>query len=114
MPSHAAPALADGGIETSLTFHEGFRLPWFAAFPLVSERSGREAITRYFDGFLELAGRHGLPFVLDTATWRANPDWGTRLGYDAAALAAANREAVTFAGSPEPPPLSIRSKAVIT
>jgi S-methylmethionine-dependent homocysteine/selenocysteine methylase len=97
MPSHAPPALADGGIETTLTFHQGLRLPWFAAFPLVSERGGREAIARYFDGFLELARLRGLPFVLDTVTWRANPDWGTRLGYDTAALAAANREAVSLA-----------------
>ena len=28
----------------------------------------------------------GTGFVLDTATWRANPDWGAELGYDAAAL----------------------------
>jgi homocysteine S-methyltransferase len=35
--------------------------------------------------------------VLDTATWRANPDWGTRLGYDEAALATANAGAVEFA-----------------
>jgi homocysteine S-methyltransferase len=32
--------------------------------------------------------------VLETPTWRANPDWGRLLGYDAAALAQANREAV--------------------
>ena len=25
-------------------------------------------------------GAAGLPFVLDTATWRANPDWGAQLG----------------------------------
>ena len=36
-------------------------------------------------------------FVLGTATWRANPDWGTELGYDDAALAAVNRRAVEFA-----------------
>ena len=34
---------------------------------------------------------------MDTPTWRANPDWGTRLGYDAAALAAANDAAARFA-----------------
>jgi homocysteine S-methyltransferase len=41
----------------------------------------------------------GLPFVLDTVTWRANPDWGARLGYSSAELAAANRRAVEFARS---------------
>jgi S-methylmethionine-dependent homocysteine/selenocysteine methylase len=50
---------------------------------------------------LRAVPRHGAgarsAFVLDTATWRANPDWGTRLGYDESALAAANAEAVAFA-----------------
>ena len=35
--------------------------------------------------------------MLDTATWRANADWGLRLGYDAPALAEANRRAVDHA-----------------
>jgi S-methylmethionine-dependent homocysteine/selenocysteine methylase len=90
-------ALADGGIETSLIYHDGFDLPCFAAFPLLEEPRGREAIGRYFGGFLDLAGREGVAFVLDTATWRANPDWGARLGYSSAELAAANRGAVAFA-----------------
>jgi S-methylmethionine-dependent homocysteine/selenocysteine methylase len=34
--------------------------------------------------------------VLDTPTWRANLDWGARLGYDAIQLAAVNRRAVEF------------------
>src|SRR3954469_7011127 len=89
--------LTDGGIETSLLFHAGFDLPCFAAFPLLESADGRAAIRRYFAPFLALADRHGLPFVLDTVTWRANADWGARLGYDAAALAAANRAAVDFA-----------------
>jgi S-methylmethionine-dependent homocysteine/selenocysteine methylase len=89
--------LADGGLETTLLFHEGLDLPCFAAFPLVGDEQGREALRRYFQPFLELARERGMPFVLDTATWRANPDWGERLGYDAEALAAANAAAVEFA-----------------
>jgi homocysteine S-methyltransferase len=38
-----------------------------------------------------------LAFVLDTPTWRANPDWGRQLGYGADALATANSDAVKFA-----------------
>jgi homocysteine S-methyltransferase len=89
--------LTDGGLETVLLFHEGFDLPCFASFPLLADDSGRAALRRYFEPFLELAQRRGLPFVLDTATWRANPDWGPRLGYDRTALAAANADAVAFA-----------------
>ena len=90
-------ALTDGGVETTLLFHEGFDLPCFASFPLLREERGRAALRRYFEPFLDTAQDHGVPFVLDTATWRANPDWGARLGYDDDALAAANTEAVEFA-----------------
>jgi S-methylmethionine-dependent homocysteine/selenocysteine methylase len=91
--------LTDGGIETTLTFREGYDLPCFAAFPLLEDVRARGTIRRYFDDFLELADERGLPFVLDTVTWRANPDWGARLGYDARALTAANHRAVEFAQS---------------
>lgn len=93
----APVALTDGGIETVLLFHEGFDLPCFASFPLLEQERGRTALRRYFEPFLDTAQEQGVPFVLDTATWRANPDWGTQLGYDLDALAAANRDAVQFA-----------------
>jgi homocysteine S-methyltransferase len=93
----SAVALTDGGIETVLLFHEGFDLPCFASFPLLADERGRAALRRYFEPFLDAARQRGVPFVLDTPTWRANPDWGAQLGYDADALAAANRDAVEFA-----------------
>jgi S-methylmethionine-dependent homocysteine/selenocysteine methylase len=89
--------LTDGGMETVLLFRDGFDLPCFAAFPLLESEAGRVAMRRYFAPFLEEAGARGLPFALDTPTWRANPDWGARLGYDEPALADANRRAVEFA-----------------
>ena len=90
-------ALTDGGIETVLLFHEGFDLPCFASFPLLEQERGRATLRRYFEPFLDTAQDLGVPFVLDTATWRANPDWGAQLGYDLDALADVNRDAVTFA-----------------
>lgn len=90
-------ALTDGGIETVLLFRDGFDLPCFASFPLLEQDRGREALRRYFEPFLDTAQDLGLPFVLDTPTWRANPDWGAQLGYDLDALAAVNRHAVQFA-----------------
>jgi len=35
--------------------------------------------------------------VIDTVTWRANPDWASRLGYDTDSLRAANDAAARFA-----------------
>jgi S-methylmethionine-dependent homocysteine/selenocysteine methylase len=89
--------LTDGGLETVLVFHKGFDLPQFASFPLLEEEPGRAALREYFEGFLELARERDAGFVLDTATWRANPDWAALLGYDADALDRVNREAVAFA-----------------
>jgi S-methylmethionine-dependent homocysteine/selenocysteine methylase len=89
-------AMTDGGIETVLVFHEGIELPDFAAFPLLYEATGRDALRRYFESFLRIAQERGLPFVLGTPTWRANRDWGQRLGYTPDALARANVDAVAF------------------
>jgi S-methylmethionine-dependent homocysteine/selenocysteine methylase len=98
LPHLAGPLfLADGGLETTLIFHEGVDLPEFAAFPLLDTPEGRELLRRYYSDYLELARRHGLGFVLDTVTWRANPDWAGLLGYDAAALDRANRQATQLA-----------------
>lgn len=85
--------LADGGIETSLIDRLG-DLPEFAAFALLDSEPGREALRDYFRPFIELADRTGMPLVLDTPTWRANPDWLALLGYDAAEIGRINADAV--------------------
>src|SRR5215218_11056913 len=89
--------LTDGGLETTLVFQRGIELPHFAAFPLLDAAEGRTALREYFLPYLATAREQGAGFILDTATWRANPDWGLRLGYDAAALDRVNRVAVAFA-----------------
>lgn len=91
--------LTDGGLETSLVFQQGLDLPDFAAFPLLDTAQGRAALAAYYTPYLELAERLGTGFVLDTPTWRANLDWGARLGYDAVRLAAVNHHAVEFVAS---------------
>jgi S-methylmethionine-dependent homocysteine/selenocysteine methylase len=88
--------LTDGGIETTLIFDDGLELPDFAAFHLFAEPGGEDALRRYFDSYAGLAARDGVGIVLETPTWRANPDWGARLGYDAEALAEVNRRSVAL------------------
>jgi S-methylmethionine-dependent homocysteine/selenocysteine methylase len=89
--------IGDGGLETALIFQEGLELPCFASYPLLRDDAGTEALRRYYAGFLEIARREGVGFTFDTPTWRANADWGERLGDSAAELAEVNREAVGFA-----------------
>ena len=86
--------LTDGGIETTLIFHEGVELPDFAAFHLLRSPTGEAALYKYFRTYAEIAKRFGVGLVLESATWRANADWGTRLGYTPEALADVNRQAI--------------------
>ncbi len=88
--------LMDGGLETTLIFLDGIDLPYFASFPLLETETGRAALERYFRGYLDIARNHGAGFVLETPTWRASPDWGALLDYDAADLERINRKAVAF------------------
>ena len=44
--------------------------------------------------YIASAREHGAGFILESPTWRASPDWGTKLGYSAAALDAVNRDAI--------------------
>src|SRR5581483_6639310 len=78
--------LTDGGIETTLIFHDGLELPEFAAFPLLESEDGIAALRRYYEPYLGLARERRAGFVLEAPTWRANRDWGRRLGYTAEAL----------------------------
>src|SRR6185503_9069221 len=86
--------LTDGGLETTLIFHQGVELPLFAAFDLLREQAGRMQLRQYFLPYIAAARAHGAGFVLESATWRASSDWGARLGYSAPALAAVNRDAI--------------------
>lgn len=86
--------MTDGGMETTLIFHDGIELPYFAAFDLLKSEDGVERLRRYYERYVIIAREHALGIVLESATWRANRDWGLRLGYDAGALADANRKAI--------------------
>jgi len=86
--------LADGGLETTLVFDDGIDLPDFAAFGLVDDDAGREALIRYYDRYVEIAVRDGVGIVLETPTWRASADWAARQGYSLEDLVRLNRDAV--------------------
>lgn len=86
--------LTDGGLETTLIFQDGFELPDFAAFDLLKNKAGRDALKNYYETYAALAVRSKTGFILESPTWRANSDWATRLGYDRSQLAAANRRAI--------------------
>lgn len=84
--------VTDGGLETDLLFHRGMDLPEFAAFPLVT--SHPEVLRAYYADYAAIAVRAGAGVLLETPTWRANPDWAGKLGYDRVRLREANLAAV--------------------
>lgn len=86
--------LTDGGLETTLIFHEGVELPHFAAFVLLQTEDGRRSLEAYFERYLEIAARDRTGFVLESPTWRASPDWADRLGVSPAELDALNRASI--------------------
>ena len=90
------PLLTDSGLETWLVFHRGIDLPDFAAFPLLEDPDGRALLAEYFGDHVRIAAEVETDVVLETPTWRANSDWGARLGYDAGALDRVNRDAVSL------------------
>ena len=86
--------LSEAGLETDLLFNHGIDLPDFAAFPLLETEAGRRTLSDYFQSVIDIARRDRTGVVFETATWRANPDWGTRLGYSIEQLDTVNRDAV--------------------
>lgn len=89
--------LLDGGLETTLVFHEGVELPLFAAFDLLSTREGEQRLERYFKPYVDIARQSRRGLILETPTWRASKAWGEQLGYSEAELAEINRRAVALA-----------------
>jgi S-methylmethionine-dependent homocysteine/selenocysteine methylase len=97
---HALPQLGgdlfltDGGLETTLIFHDGLELPDFAAYALLRRPEGEAALRKYFRAYAAIAQRFGVGLILESATWRASRDWAERLGHTPAELADLNRAAV--------------------
>lgn len=88
--------ISDGGLETTLVFHEKVDLPHFAACHLMTQPAGREMLQKYYHSYAELATRYHTGFILESPTWRANPDWAEKLGYSPAQLEWINRESIGF------------------
>jgi S-methylmethionine-dependent homocysteine/selenocysteine methylase len=106
--------LTDGGIETTLIFHDGLELPDFGAYDVLKRPDGQAALVKYFRSYAALAKRFGTGLILETATWRASADWASRIGYSRTALAEVNREAVRMLEEIRDETEDARTKVVIS
>jgi len=52
---------------------------------------GRLGLRAYFDRYVPMAVDQRAGYILESPTWRANPNWAARLGYDRERLAVINR-----------------------
>lgn len=86
--------LGIGGIETTLVFREGIALPEFAAFDVLKHEAGEAVLRKCYESYASVAQRYGTGLILDSATWRANSDWGHKIGYSSKELAQANHKAI--------------------
>jgi homocysteine S-methyltransferase len=86
--------LTDGGLETTLIFHDGLALPHFAAVDLLRTPKGMQVLRRYYARHAAIADANGIGFILESPTWRASRDWGDRLGYAPGEMARLNRRAI--------------------
>jgi S-methylmethionine-dependent homocysteine/selenocysteine methylase len=81
-------------METTLVFHDGIDLPYFAAFDQLKTVAGTDRIRDYYRRYAAIATANKVGFVLESVTWRASSDWGNLMGYSATALDAINRQAI--------------------
>ena len=86
--------LTDGGLETTLVFHDRVELPYFAAFDQMTSPEGRGRLRDYYRRYLEIARGSGAGFILESPTWRASRDWADKLGYSTPELADVNRASI--------------------
>ncbi|MBX3562213.1 MAG: homocysteine S-methyltransferase family protein [Sphingomonas sp.] len=99
MNTHSLPQpgrlfLTDGGLETDFIFNRGIDLPCFASIMLLRDAQGRHQLEAYFRRYLEIARGTGAGFILESATWRASPDWAAPLGLALAELEHLNLAAI--------------------
>lgn len=86
--------ITDAGLETYLIYLKDEELPEFASFPLIDSPKGKKKIDEYYKGFLDLAVQMNTGCILESPTWRANPDWGLRLEFSQSDLNRLNKLAI--------------------
>ena len=86
--------ITDAGLETELCFHKNIELPEFAAYDLLRTQQGYEMLFDYYSTYALLGQKYSHGLVLETPTWRANRDWGEKIGDSPDSLDHFNRKAV--------------------
>lgn len=90
------PFLTDSGLETTMIFHEGVELPLMASITMHASEAGEQRLRDYFVRHIEIARAQKAGFVLESASWRASPDWGDKLKLSRGELIDLNRRSIAL------------------
>jgi S-methylmethionine-dependent homocysteine/selenocysteine methylase len=86
--------VCDGGMETTMIYHEGIELPAFASFTLLQSDKGIATLKSYYARYAAIARQQKTGLIIEAATWRANTDWGKHLGLNQNELDNINRQSI--------------------
>jgi S-methylmethionine-dependent homocysteine/selenocysteine methylase len=86
--------ITNGGLETTLIYHKKVELPCFASFHVLQNEAECEWMRNYLRTFVEIAQKYNIGYILESAGWRANPDWMRKLGYSDQDVIDVNRKAI--------------------
>lgn len=70
---------------------------------MLLDSAGTDALVRYYESYAALSARTGVSLMLDTPTWRCNPDWTAKHNCNASDVKASIEKSVSML-------LSIRDK----
>ncbi|MGC1307927.1 MAG: homocysteine S-methyltransferase family protein, partial [Phormidesmis sp.] len=88
--------VTDAGLETVMVFEKGLNLPEFASFVMLEDVLQTELLRQYYEQYVVIAHAYNAGLILEAPTWRANRDWGQKIGYSETALAEINKRAIAF------------------
>lgn len=95
LPQHSGKlCITDGGLETEFVFNKQVDLPEFASYDLLRSEQGYSALYDYFSVYAKMAHHYEVGLILETPSWRANPDWGHKIGDSLETLNCLNQRGV--------------------
>jgi S-methylmethionine-dependent homocysteine/selenocysteine methylase len=90
--------ITDGGLETTLIYHENIELPCFASFIVLKDESGCQLLRNYLGKYVDIARKYNVGLLLESATWRAHPDCVQTLDYSEDDVINFNRKSIELLG----------------
>ena len=88
--------LTEGGTETEILYKWGYELPEFAMFPLLDNPEADAVIRDIYRRYLDVAAEQNTGLLMIGHDYRASPDWGEKLGYDAEGLRVMQHRVIQF------------------